>query len=85
MLYSGVVVRSTTSPAHLVTEADGQLADGKGMRAVGSEENLQLDGLVHVEAGRLELGFTLDCRREPGKIQCEYTKNTSHDIIKCWL
>lgn len=30
------------------------------MRAVSSEEDLQLDRLVHVETGRLEFGFALD-------------------------
>lgn len=46
--------------AYLVTEADGQLVEGHGVRTVGSEEHLQLDGLVHVEAGSVEPGLTLD-------------------------
>lgn len=56
---------------HLVTEADSQLADRHRMRGVSSEEDLQLDGLVHVETGRLELGFALDCRREQVGTHCE--------------
>lgn len=34
------------------------------MRTVGSEEDLQLDGLVHMETGRLEPGLTLDCSQK---------------------
>lgn len=45
------------------------------MRAVGPEEDLQLDGLVHVETDRLELGFALDCRWMPGDMHCEYFKS----------
>lgn len=50
---------------HLVAEADGELAEWHGVRTVSSEEHLQLDGLVHMEAGRLEPGFALDwCERK---------------------
>lgn len=45
---------------YLVTEADSELVERHGMRTVGPEEHLQLDGLVHVETGSLELGLTLD-------------------------
>ncbi len=45
---------------YLVTEADGQLVEWYRMRTVGSEENLELDGLIYMETGRLELGLTLD-------------------------
>lgn len=45
---------------YLVTEAHGQLVEGHGVRTVGSEENLELDGLVNMETGRLELGLTLN-------------------------
>lgn len=48
---------------YLVAEADGQLVERHGVGAVSSEENLQLDGLVHMETRRLEPGLTLDCRK----------------------
>ena len=63
---------------YLVTEAHGQLVEGHGVRTVGSEENLELDELVNMETGRLELGLTLNWsqrERERGET-CSYTLRT---------
>lgn len=46
--------------AHLVAEADAQLGEAHRMGTVGSQVNKQLDRLVHVKAGRQELGLALD-------------------------
>lgn len=45
--------------SYLVTQADSQLPKQHRMRTVGSEEHLQLDGLVDVETGGAESGLTL--------------------------
>lgn len=45
----------------LVTEADSQLVERYSVRTVGSEEHLELDGMVYVETGRAELGLALYC------------------------
>ena len=47
-------------PVYLVTEADGQLVEADGMGTVSPEEDLELDRLVHMEAGSQEARLTLD-------------------------
>lgn len=61
---SNVVVLLMTFVCYLVTETDSQLVNCNRMRTISSEENLQLDWLINMETGRLELGFTLDYRQE---------------------
>lgn len=55
-----VTLPDALEKVYLVAEADGQLVERYRMRTVGSEEHLELDRLVHMETGRLELGLTLD-------------------------
>jgi len=45
---------------YLVTEADSQLFERYRMRTVGTEEDLELNGLINMETGTLELGLTLN-------------------------
>ncbi len=60
---------------YLVTEADCQLVERYGMRTVSSQVNLQLDGLVHMETGRLELGLALDWSQR-GNVRAETFKQS---------
>lgn len=54
---------------YLVAQADWQLVEGHGMRTVGPDKDLQLDGLVHMETGRLEFSLTLDWWRRTSKMK----------------
>ena len=45
---------------YLITEADRQLVEADWVGTVGPEEDLELDRLIHMEAGSQEAGLTLD-------------------------
>lgn len=66
---------------YLVAKANSQLAEGHRVGTVGSEKHLQLDGLVNMETGRLELCLTLDWNQEERLVKYTCSQNVHNDLF----